>query len=151
MSDPRVHGNPTAASRSLNAIGSPCSGPTSSPLASRWSAASASARHAASSSFATIALRQGLSRSIWPRCAAITGNRALRDEVVELRHFGAAVRLAGAEADGTKDPRDIGRVVFLEPLLLEGAAIDEPSQGEHADHVGLGFFQPGERPGHRLA
>src|SRR5438552_3449094 len=72
IGEPRVQGKPTASSRSLNAKGRPCSGPTLSPFASCRSASSARARHRSSSSFATIAFTRGFTRAIRARCAFMT-------------------------------------------------------------------------------
>ena len=73
IGEPLVCGKPTAGSRSLNAIGSPYSGPFGPPsLSISRSARSARARHSSSSSFATMALSLGLRRAICFRNAVIT-------------------------------------------------------------------------------
>ena len=91
--EPRVHGNPTAGSSSLKAMGRPCRGPMASPRpwarASRRSASSASARQASSSSLATMALILGLIRSMRARCAAISSRAETRR---------AAIRRASSRA-----------------------------------------------------
>jgi hypothetical protein len=72
IGEPRVQGNPTAASKSLNAMGRPCKGPIFSPLAMLRSASSAKDRHLSSSSLATMALILGFTRLICSRWAAIS-------------------------------------------------------------------------------
>jgi hypothetical protein len=83
-----VKGNPTAASKSLKAMGRPCRGPTFSLLAMRRSASSAKARHLSSSSFATMALIRGFIRSICSKYATITS----RDESFRVRMSSANSR-----------------------------------------------------------
>ena len=65
--DPYVVRIPAVSSRSLTAIGSPCSTPRGSPAS-----ASSAARSAPSASSVTIAFTRGLTASIRARCASIT-------------------------------------------------------------------------------
>ena len=69
--DPCVVRMPAVAWVSLCTIGSPCSGPTGTPLASRWSASRAAARACSATTVGT-ALTSPSSRSIWSRCAVTT-------------------------------------------------------------------------------
>ena len=69
--DPYVVRIPAVSSMSLTAIGSPCSGPSTSPRATASSAARACAR-APSASSVTIAFSRGLTSAIRARCCSIT-------------------------------------------------------------------------------
>ena len=83
--------------------------------------------------------------------AILAADGALLAQKVELHHLGAAVRLAGSEPDGAEDAGDVRRVVLLQPVLRQRAVIDQPLQAEHADDVGLRFFESGVDRADRFA
>jgi hypothetical protein len=87
---------PAVSSRSLTAIGSPCSAPGTAPAASLRSA-SAAARRAPSASSVTIAFSSGLTCSMRARCASMTSTAEIsRRRMRAVRSVAVSRQIAGS-------------------------------------------------------
>src|SRR3954451_2110773 len=77
--------------------------------------------------------------------------RAILQQVIEFHHFGAPMRLAGPESQAAENPRDVRRIILLQPVLLQRVSVDEPLQPKHPDYVGLSLLQSRKGRSDRLA